>query len=57
MLNSLNDVGRGVFMRTFVSHKTRIGMNKHRFGRISLLVTASLAVLVAVQAWSLAGSR
>ena len=42
-------------MRTFVSHKTRIGMNKHRFGRISLLVTASLAVLVAVQAWSLAG--
>lgn len=30
-------------------------MNKHRFGRISLLVTASLAVLVAVQAWSLAG--
>lgn len=40
-------------MRTFVSHKTRIGMNKHRFGRISLLVTASLAVLVAVQAWSL----
>lgn len=42
-------------MRTFVSHKTRIGMNKRRFGRISLLVTASLAVLVAVQAWSLAG--
>jgi len=40
-------------MRTFVSHKTRIGMNKRRFGRISLLVTASLAVLVAVQAWSL----
>ncbi len=40
-------------MRTFVSHKTRIGMNKHRFGRISLLVTATLAVLVAVQAWSL----
>ena len=30
-------------------------MNKRRFGRISLLVTASLAVLVAVQAWSLAG--
>jgi len=28
-------------------------MNKRRFGRISLLVTASLAVLVAVQAWSL----
>lgn len=42
-------------MRTFVSHKTRIGMNKHRFGRISLLVTVTLAVLVAVQAWSLAG--
>lgn len=40
-------------MRTFVSHKTRIGMNKHRFGRISLLVTVTLAVLVAVQAWSL----
>lgn len=40
-------------MRTFVSHKTRIGMNKRRFGRISLLVIASLAVLVAVQAWSL----
>ena len=30
-------------------------MNKRRFGRISLLVTATLAVLVAVQAWSLAG--
>ncbi len=30
-------------------------MNKHRFGRISLLVTVTLAVLVAVQAWSLAG--
>ena len=30
-------------------------MNKRRFGRISLLVSASLAVLVAVQAWSLAG--
>ena len=42
-------------MRTFVSHKTRIGMNKRRFGRISLLVTVTLAVLVAVQAWSLAG--
>lgn len=28
-------------------------MNKRRFGRISLLVTATLAVLVAVQAWSL----
>lgn len=40
-------------MRTFVSHKTRIGMNKRRFGRISLLVTVTLAVLVAVQAWSL----
>lgn len=30
-------------------------MNKRRFGRISLLVTVTLAVLVAVQAWSLAG--
>lgn len=30
-------------------------MNRRRFGRISLLVSASLAVLVAVQAWSLAG--
>ena len=28
-------------------------MNKRRFGRISLLVTVTLAVLVAVQAWSL----
>lgn len=28
-------------------------MNKRRFGRISLLVSASLAVLVAVQVWSL----
>ena len=28
-------------------------MNKRRFGRISLLVTATLAVLVAVQVWSL----
>lgn len=29
-------------------------MNRRRFGRISLLVTATLAVLLAVQAWSLA---
>lgn len=28
-------------------------MDKRRFGRISLLVTATLAVLVAVQVWSL----
>ena len=40
-------------MRTFVSHKTCVRMNKRRFGRISLLVTAVLAVLVAVQVWSL----
>ena len=55
MLNSLNAVGRGYFMRTFVRHKNLFRMNKRRFGRISLLVSASLAVLVAVQAWSLAG--
>lgn len=42
-------------MRTFVRHKNLFRMNKRRFGRISLLVSASLAVLVAVQAWSLAG--
>lgn len=41
-------------MRTFVRHMNRIRMNRHRFGRISLLVTLSLAVLLAVQAWSLA---
>lgn len=41
-------------MRTFVRHKNLFRMNKRRFGRISLLVSASLAVLVAVQAWSLA---
>ncbi len=41
-------------MRTFVRHMNRIRMNRHRFGSISLLVTLSLAVLLAVQAWSLA---
>lgn len=41
-------------MRTFVRYMNRIRMNRHRFGCISLLVTLSLAVLLAVQAWSLA---
>lgn len=40
-------------MRTFVRHKTLSRMNQRRFGRISLLVTVTLAALVAVQAWSL----